>query len=42
MTCKLWDRIELDRPDVAMSDDGRRRLLAPEWNPDPPETLENR
>jgi 2,4-dienoyl-CoA reductase-like NADH-dependent reductase (Old Yellow Enzyme family) len=31
VTCKLWDRTELDEPDVALSDDGRRRLLAPTW-----------
>ncbi len=31
VTCKLWDRTELDEPGVAMADDGRRRLLAPLW-----------
>lgn len=31
VTCKLWDRIELDEPDVALSEDGRRRLLPPKW-----------
>jgi 2,4-dienoyl-CoA reductase-like NADH-dependent reductase (Old Yellow Enzyme family) len=31
VTCKLWDRIELDEPDIATVDDGRRRLLAPKW-----------
>lgn len=31
VTCKLWDRIALDEPDVSMSDDGRRRLLPPRW-----------
>ena len=31
VTCKLWDRTELDEPNVALSADGRRRLLAPEW-----------
>ncbi len=31
VTCKLWDRIELDEAGVALSTDGRRRLLAPEW-----------
>jgi 2,4-dienoyl-CoA reductase-like NADH-dependent reductase (Old Yellow Enzyme family) len=31
VTCKLWDRTELDEPDVALSTDGRRRLLAPTW-----------
>jgi 2,4-dienoyl-CoA reductase-like NADH-dependent reductase (Old Yellow Enzyme family) len=31
VTCKLWDRIARDEPDVALSDDGRRRLLPPKW-----------
>lgn len=31
VTCKLWDRVELDKPGAALIDDGRRRLLAPEW-----------
>jgi 2,4-dienoyl-CoA reductase-like NADH-dependent reductase (Old Yellow Enzyme family) len=31
VTCKLWDRVELDEPDIATVDEGRRRLLAPEW-----------
>jgi len=31
VTCKLWDRKELDEPDVDLAEDGRRRLLAPEW-----------
>ena len=31
VTCKLWDRKELDEPRVAMAADGRRRLLAPGW-----------
>jgi 2,4-dienoyl-CoA reductase-like NADH-dependent reductase (Old Yellow Enzyme family) len=31
VTCKLWDREQLDEPGVALSDDGRRRLLAPPW-----------
>ena len=31
VTCKLWDRTELDEPDVALSTDGHRRLLAPAW-----------
>jgi 2,4-dienoyl-CoA reductase-like NADH-dependent reductase (Old Yellow Enzyme family) len=31
VTCKLWDRKQLDEPAVAMASDGRRRLLAPEW-----------
>lgn len=31
VTCKLWDRIELDEPNITFSEDGRRRLLPPEW-----------
>ena len=31
VTCKLWDRVQLDEPDVTKSDDGKRRLLAPRW-----------
>jgi 2,4-dienoyl-CoA reductase-like NADH-dependent reductase (Old Yellow Enzyme family) len=31
VTCKLWDRLELDEPGVTLSDDGRRRLLPPTW-----------
>ena len=33
VTCKLWDRKELDEPGIAMASDGRRRLLAPGWKP---------
>jgi dimethylglycine catabolism A len=32
VTCKLWDRAQLDEPNVAMSSDGRRRLLPPRWD----------
>jgi 2,4-dienoyl-CoA reductase-like NADH-dependent reductase (Old Yellow Enzyme family) len=32
VTCKLWDRFELDEKGIATIDEGRRRLLAPEWN----------
>jgi 2,4-dienoyl-CoA reductase-like NADH-dependent reductase (Old Yellow Enzyme family) len=32
VTCELWDRLELDRPDVARSRDGRRRLVPPPWD----------
>jgi 2,4-dienoyl-CoA reductase-like NADH-dependent reductase (Old Yellow Enzyme family) len=35
VTCKLWDRKELDEPDVALSEDGRRRLLPPNWKSAP-------
>ncbi len=34
VTCKLWDRQELDEPNVALSHDGRRRLVAPPWGGD--------
>ncbi|MEM7245394.1 MAG: NADH:flavin oxidoreductase [Acidobacteriota bacterium] len=31
VTCQLWDRVELDAPDVPLTPDGRRRLTAPPW-----------
>ena len=31
VTCKLWDREELDAPGVELSADGKRRLTAPPW-----------
>jgi 2,4-dienoyl-CoA reductase-like NADH-dependent reductase (Old Yellow Enzyme family) len=31
VTCKLWDRDDLDAPDVTLANDGKRRLLAPRW-----------
>jgi len=31
VTCKLWDRKELDEPGITMATDGRRRLLPPKW-----------
>jgi 2,4-dienoyl-CoA reductase-like NADH-dependent reductase (Old Yellow Enzyme family) len=31
VTCKLWDRKQLDEPGIAIASDGRRRLLAPRW-----------
>jgi 2,4-dienoyl-CoA reductase-like NADH-dependent reductase (Old Yellow Enzyme family) len=33
VTCKLWDRVDLDAPDVRLTHDGKRRLSAPAWNP---------
>ncbi len=36
VTCQLWDRLDLDRPGIARTADGRRRLTAPPWQP--PET----
>lgn len=32
VTCKLWDRVDLDEPGIAAVDEGRRRLLAPKWS----------
>ena len=34
VTCQLWDRQQLDAPDVPLAHDGRRRLIAPAWTPD--------
>ena len=31
VTCKLWDRDQLDEPGVALAADGKRRLIAPRW-----------
>jgi 2,4-dienoyl-CoA reductase-like NADH-dependent reductase (Old Yellow Enzyme family) len=31
VTCKLWDRKELNEAGMAMASDGRRRLLPPKW-----------
>ena len=31
VTCKLWDRTELDEPDIVFAVDGRRRLIPPTW-----------
>jgi 2,4-dienoyl-CoA reductase-like NADH-dependent reductase (Old Yellow Enzyme family) len=31
VTCKLWDRVQLEEPGITLIDDGRRRLLAPVW-----------
>lgn len=36
VTCQLWDRIDRGKPGVAMTSDGKRRLVAPDWTP--PET----
>jgi dimethylglycine catabolism A len=33
VTCKLWDRVGLDEPDVRLAADGKRRLSAPSWRP---------
>ena len=34
VTCELWDREGLDASGVQMSSDGKRRLLAPDWQPE--------
>jgi len=31
VTCKLWDRVDLNETGAALSEDGRRRLVAPKW-----------
>ncbi len=31
VTCKLWDRVKLNEPGIALVDEGRRRLLPPAW-----------
>jgi len=31
VTCKLWDRIEMNDPGVPKTPDGKRRLTAPDW-----------
>ncbi|MEM7468487.1 MAG: NADH:flavin oxidoreductase [Pseudomonadota bacterium] len=31
VTCQLWDRLELDGTSVTLSEDGKRRLVAPLW-----------
>jgi 2,4-dienoyl-CoA reductase-like NADH-dependent reductase (Old Yellow Enzyme family) len=31
VTCKLWDRVDLDEDGITLSEDGRRRLVAPAW-----------
>ena len=31
VTCQLWDRLDLDEPNVRLTPDGKRRLTAPNW-----------
>ncbi len=33
VTCQLWDRLDLDEADLALSSDGKRRLVPPAWDP---------
>ncbi|HEX8183361.1 MAG TPA: NADH:flavin oxidoreductase [Blastocatellia bacterium] len=35
VTCKLWDRAQMDEPGISLSEDGRRRLLPPRWQDAP-------
>ena len=35
VTCKLWDREQLDEPGITLSEEGRRRLVAPGWQDRP-------
>ena len=34
VTCQLWDRLDLEEPDLRLSKDGKRRLTAPPWDPE--------
>lgn len=31
VTCQLWDRLQLEDPEVRLSQEGKRRLTAPRW-----------
>jgi 2,4-dienoyl-CoA reductase-like NADH-dependent reductase (Old Yellow Enzyme family) len=33
VTCKLWDHLEIEGDDTPRTDDGRRRMVAPAWEP---------
>jgi 2,4-dienoyl-CoA reductase-like NADH-dependent reductase (Old Yellow Enzyme family) len=33
VTCQLWDRVALEEPGLRRSADGKRRLVAPAWEP---------
>ena len=33
VTCKLWDHLDVDGDDTPRTADGRRRLVAPAWEP---------
>jgi 2,4-dienoyl-CoA reductase-like NADH-dependent reductase (Old Yellow Enzyme family) len=33
VTCKLWDHVDLEGDDAPLTADGRRRLVAPAWEP---------
>jgi 2,4-dienoyl-CoA reductase-like NADH-dependent reductase (Old Yellow Enzyme family) len=34
VTCKLWDRVDVDAPGVPRASDGTRRLTPPSWRPE--------
>ena len=34
VTCKLWDRLNMDENGILKTPDGKRRLTAPVWEPD--------
>jgi 2,4-dienoyl-CoA reductase-like NADH-dependent reductase (Old Yellow Enzyme family) len=34
VTCQLWDRLQLDEPGVRYAKGGKRRLVAPNWDPE--------
>ncbi|MBI05078.1 MAG: NADH oxidase [Pelagibacteraceae bacterium] len=34
VTCKLWDRLNMDEDGILKTPDGKRRLSAPVWEPD--------
>ncbi len=36
VTCKLWDRVNLDEPGIRKTPDGKRRMTAPRWDPRAP------
>ncbi len=40
VTCQLWDRQDLDAPDVVLTRDGKRRTIAPAWGGSAPQ-IEN-
>jgi 2,4-dienoyl-CoA reductase-like NADH-dependent reductase (Old Yellow Enzyme family) len=33
VTCKLWDRKNMDEPGISKTPDGKRRMTAPAWSP---------
>jgi 2,4-dienoyl-CoA reductase-like NADH-dependent reductase (Old Yellow Enzyme family) len=35
VTCKLWDRLDLDEPGIKRTDDGKRRTTPPKWKSAP-------